>query len=209
LASLREILLRFGVRFVRLTALIYMNWMDSAVGFKEWAIVCDSILRGETSLLFRKGGIAEGRDGFRFRHDRFFLFPTYFHEQIDRTRLPIERDLRTQEDRIIVSVFLEVEFTSWLRELGEVDALESLHVLKRSVLEERFQYDDQQGLHLAFFRAYRLSMSWEFPFHRSYGGCRSWVTLPQPPENLSFIPVLTEEEHAKRRQLCRSAGVCV
>jgi hypothetical protein len=209
LASLREILLRFGVRFVRLTALIYMNWMDSAVGFKEWAIVCDSILRGETSLLFRKGGIAEGRDGFRFRHDRFFLFPTYFHEQIDRTRLPIERDLRTQEDRIIVSVFLEVEFTSWLRELGEVDALESLHVLKRSVLEERFQYDDQQGLHLAFFRAYRLSMSWEFPFLRSYGGCRSWVTLPQPPENLSFIPVLTEEEHAKRRQLCRSAGVCV
>jgi len=175
--------------------------MEAAVGFKEWAIVCDSILRGETSVLFRKGGIAEGREGFRFKHDRFFLFPTFFHEQIDRTRLPGERDLRPQHDPIVVSLFLEVEFTSWIGDLSEIDPLESLHVLKRSVLEERFAYDEQKGLHLAFFRACRLSTPWEFPFHRSYGGCRSWVTLPHPPEDLALIPVITDEQHARRREL--------
>jgi hypothetical protein len=180
--------------------------MESGVGFKEWAIVCDSILRGETSVLFRKGGIAEGPEGFRFKHDRFFLFPTYFHEQIERTRLPVERDIQPQNDPIIVSLFLEVEFTSWIQDLSEIDGLESLHVLKRSVLEERFEYEDQKGLHLAFFRAYRLSRPWEFPFHRSYGGCRSWVTLPQPLEDLDFIPVLTDEEQAERRELCRGVG---
>jgi hypothetical protein len=179
--------------------------MEAAVGFKEWAIVCDSILRGETSVLFRKGGIAEGRDGFRFKHDRFFLFPTFFHEQIDRTRLPAERDLRPQHDPVVVSLFLEVEFTSWIGDLSEIDPLESLHVLKRSVLEERFEYDEQKGLHLAFFRAHRLSMPWEFPFHRSYGGCRSWVMLPQPPEDLALSPIIADDEHARRRELIGAA----
>ena len=176
--------------------------MESAVGLKEWAIVCDSILRGETSVLFRKGGIAEGREGFRFKHDRFFLFPTYFHEQIERTRLPVERDIQHQNDPDIVAV----EVTSGIQDLRDSHGLESLPVLKRSVLEERCEYEDQKGLHLAFFRAYRLSRPWEFPFHRSYGGCRSWVTLPQPLEDLDFIPVLTDEEQAERRELCRGVG---
>src|SRR5258707_13600423 len=57
--------------------------------FKEWALVCASMLLGETSLIFRKGGIAEGRDGFRFQNDRFFLFTTFFHEQTDRLRFYI------------------------------------------------------------------------------------------------------------------------
>ena len=38
-------------------------------------------------MIIRKGGIAEGRDGFAFRHREFFLFPTFFHEQVERVRL--------------------------------------------------------------------------------------------------------------------------
>src|SRR6478752_1960017 len=80
--------------------------------FKEWAIVCASIERGETSLIFRKGGIAEGRKGFQFKHRRFFLFPTYFHEQIERTRLSRERDLTPEKNELSISVFVEVEFST-------------------------------------------------------------------------------------------------
>ena len=57
-----------------------------SVGFKEWAIVCEALGRGEQSIIVRKGGIAEGRDGFTFRHAEFFLCPTYFHEQVENTR---------------------------------------------------------------------------------------------------------------------------
>src|SRR5580692_5041420 len=92
--------------------------------FKEWAIVCASIERGETSLIFRKGGIAEGRNGFQFKHRRFFLFPTYFHEQIGRTRLSQERDLTAGTEGVRISVFVEVEFTAWLRDLNTLQALE-------------------------------------------------------------------------------------
>ena len=147
--------------------------------FKEWAIVCDSIARGETSLIFRKGGIAEGRDGFKFKNQSFFLFPTFFHGQIERTRLSPERDVKPQQDPVTISVFVQVEFRTLIRDLTLLGPLEPLHVLQASVLEERFHYDDRQGLHLAFVRAYRISPVWEFPLRPSYGGCRSWVTLPQ------------------------------
>ena len=170
--------------------------------FKEWAIVCASIERGETSLIFRKGGIAEGLTGFRFKHRRFYLFPTYFHEQIERTRLNRERDVTPRNDCIAISVFLEIEFAILMRDLSSIPALEPLHVLQATVLEERFHYDKPEGLHVAFLRAFRISPVWELPFHPSYGGCRSWVTLPDPPADLRREPVLTDEEQNRRRSLC-------
>lgn len=176
------------------------------VGFKEWALVCDSMLRGETSLIFRKGGIAEGREGFRFKFERFFLFPTYFHEQIKQLRLgavqeACQNPLPPTDPTI--KGFAEVEFTSWIDDLSMVEPLESLHVLNRGVLEERFRYNKPEGLHLALVRIYRLAEPWRFPFQRSFGGCRSWVDLPAPPIELELEPVLGDDEHARRRSLVR------
>jgi hypothetical protein len=169
--------------------------------FKEWALVCDSIARGETSLIFRKGGIAEGRDKFEFKNQRFFLFPTYFHGQIQRTRLRLEANVKPQQDPVTISVFVHVEFRTLIRDLVLLRPVETLHVLQTSVLEERFHYDNREGLHVAFVRAYRISPVWEFPFHPSYGGCRSWVTLPQAPVDLRMESVLSDEEHSRRRSL--------
>ena len=50
-------------------------------------MVCDALGRGEQSIILRKGGIAEGRKGFSFRHREFFLFPTFFHEQVTKVRM--------------------------------------------------------------------------------------------------------------------------
>ncbi len=57
-----------------------------SIGLKEWSLVCDALGRGEQSVILRKGGIAEGRDGFSFRYNEFFLFPTFFHERIGKVR---------------------------------------------------------------------------------------------------------------------------
>jgi hypothetical protein len=173
--------------------------------FKEWAVVCDSIARGETSLIFRKGGIAEGRDGFRFKFSQFFLFPTFFHEQIEKTRLGNDRMLQPDPNSVVVTLFLEVEFTRWVGDLALLVNLDEFHVLKPSVLHERFHYDDRKGLHVAFVRAHLISPAWEFPFHRSYGGCRSWVQLPDPPINLRMAPVLPASEQERRRLIVQSA----
>src|SRR5688572_22380068 len=57
-------------------------------GFKEWALICEALGHGEQSVILRKGGIAEGRAGFRFAHPEFWLFPTLFHEQAAKLKVP-------------------------------------------------------------------------------------------------------------------------
>ena len=42
-----------------------------SVGFKEWALVCAALGSGAQTLILRKGGIAEGRAGFAFKHPEF------------------------------------------------------------------------------------------------------------------------------------------
>ena len=69
---------------------------NMSVAFKEWAIVCEAIGSGRQSIMLRKGGIAEGRDGFAFKHRGFFLFPTWFHEQLEKTTLPVGTTLPPQ-----------------------------------------------------------------------------------------------------------------
>jgi hypothetical protein len=173
--------------------------------FKEWAIVCDSIERGETSLIFRKGGIAEGRSGFHFKFSRFFLFPTFFHGQIERTRLGNERAAEPNPSSVVIDLFLEVEFSRWVGDLAVLADLDQFHVLKPAVLSERFHYDDRAGLYVAFFRAHRISPAWEFRNQRSYGGCRSWVELPKPPPDLRMDPILSAVEQNRRRSIVLAA----
>jgi hypothetical protein len=171
----------------------------NSIAFKEWALVCASMLRGETSLIFRKGGIAEGRDGFRFQHDRFFLFPTFFHEQADRLRIDVPVT-EPEPDLVTFSAYVHVEFTHWIEDLSSLELLADLHILKPEVLEQRFAYDDPKGLHLAMIRVFRVAPVWSLPFEKSYRGCRSWIQLPEPPAELAFTPVISDSEHAARVQ---------
>src|SRR5581483_11346419 len=57
--------------------------LENRFAFKEWAAVCAALSSGRQSLILRKGGIHEGREGFRVEHREFWLFPTAFHQQAD------------------------------------------------------------------------------------------------------------------------------
>ena len=173
--------------------------MESA-GFKEWAIVCQALGRGEQSVILRKGGIAEGREGFSFRHKEFFLFPTYFHEQVAKVR-KIEIEFPAQApDKIEINFFAKIELSCVIKSWKIAQALEPFHILRPEVVRERFDYDRAPGLHIAFVRVFRIEPSWIFANAKSYGGCRSWVKSPKPPAALRFEPVLSDGEHEQRRK---------
>ena len=164
-----------------------------SVGFKEWAIVCEALGRGEQTILLRKGGLAEGRDGFGFRHAEFFLFPTFFHEQVEKVRSGGTKIPKAREGEIEIRYFAKLvaqtEITSWPMAAG----LEPFHILQESVVRGRFDYKEA-GLHVALVRVFRLSPSWSFPEVPAYGGCRSWVDLPEAPRGMRFEAVLSDEE---------------
>src|SRR5438270_4902540 len=48
---------------------------------KEWAVICAALAEGRQAILLRKGGIAEAGGEFRVEHTRFWLYPTYVHQQ--------------------------------------------------------------------------------------------------------------------------------
>ncbi len=167
-----------------------------SIAFKEWALVCEALGTGAQSIILRKGGIAEGREGFRFTHPEFFLFPTLFHEQLAKTTLPPGTPMPAAGgDRIQIKYWARVEWTARIDRLETALRLAPFHIWKEEVVEERFHYDETPGLHLAFLRVFRLGSPWEFPDAPAYGGCRSWVQLPEAPEGMR--PVLGEKAHAE------------
>ena len=171
-----------------------------SIGFKEWAIVCEALGDGRQSVILRKGGIAEGRDGFAFRYSEFFLFPTFFHEQLQKTRLKDAIITQPNESEIDVRFFAKIEQAFRIDSWEIAKALEPLHILQRSVVRGRFDYDSVAGLHVAFVRVFRVEPRWLLPNKKSYAGCRSWVHLPACPAAMRFESVLADSEHAKRKE---------
>lgn len=166
------------------------------VGFKEWALVCEALGAGRQSILLRKGGIAEGRAGFGFRHSEFFFVPTFFHEQVVKVREPEAVIPSAHEGEIEVRYFAKLEAQDEISDWADAAALEPLHILAEPVVRERFEYKGA-GLHVALVRVFRLEPAWVFPDKPAYGGCRSWVELPEPPVGMRFEPVLSDEEFSK------------
>ena len=117
----------------------------SNVAFKDWSLVCDALGQGRQSLILRKGGIAEGRQGFRFKHEAFFLFPTQYHQQAERVRPEILPELQATAQRrsrkAVVSIryFFALEWAEWLtdwarrREVGAVPRLAEKTCHRRAV----------------------------------------------------------------------------
>lgn len=168
-----------------------------SVGFKEWALVCEALGAGKQSLLLRKGGIAEGRDGFGFRHSEFFLFPTFFHEQAVKVREPGAVIPKAPQGEIEIRYFAKLEAQLEVRSWETVARFEPFHILEETVVRDRFDYDNA-GLHLALVRIFRLQPHWVLADQPAYGGCRSWVTLPDVPGEIRLEPVLSDQAHEER-----------
>src|SRR5579871_3444210 len=92
--------------------------------FKEWAVICRALADGKQSLILRKGGIEEASGDFRLEHMRFWLFPTFAHQQEEGIR-PEARPLleRAKADRpadgiLRLTHFAEVTGVYHVHDLG-------------------------------------------------------------------------------------------
>lgn len=170
-----------------------------SAAFKEWAVVCEALGDGRQSIILRKGGIAEGRAGFAFQHGDFFLFPTWFHEQLTKTTLPAGATLPDHVDgEIEIRYAATLEWTRLVTRFDQVASLREFHILHDSVVQERFKYDDVEGVHVALVRVFRLDPPQRFPDEKRFGGCRSWIELPDL-DGCTLVSVLSDEEHARRQ----------
>jgi hypothetical protein len=175
--------------------------MHEITGFKEWQVVCDALANGRQAILLRKGGIHEGRDGFSFAHESFFLFPTRFHVQGEQVREGTVTPLPEWQlgDPIRITHHAEALWAVTLTDWDKVAALEPFHIYSAATVRDRFDWAGKGmasgSIHLALVRVRELASPWQFPYEARFGGCRSWIPLPDPPAHWikTARPVLDED----------------
>jgi hypothetical protein len=121
--------------------------------------------------------------GFGVDHRRFFLFPTYFHQQRAGIRdgaVPLfEEAMRSRpaEGKIILTSWIEVKRSFVIERPEDLESLASRHVYAPGVLLERLHGRHGSALHALEVDVHRLDTPLTLPLLERYGGCRSWVDL--------------------------------
>jgi hypothetical protein len=177
-----------------------MNALQHAL--KEWAVICRALADGRQALLLRKGGIAEKGGEFEVEQQRFWLFPTYVHQQKDGI-VPEAVPLLEQAEAdppppgiVRLTHFAEAAGVYRVRNLADAQKLAGLHCWSPQTVQARFEYR-RPGLYVLAVRVYRAPQKFELPDTAEYAGCRSWVELDRAVSTEGATPVLGEEAFAE------------
>jgi hypothetical protein len=178
---------------------------------KEWKVLCDAMASGDILAMVRKGGIREQRAGFSVRHERFLLYPTFFHEKAVelqprfRERLEAAHVERPTEGVVRLELVARVAGVWAVSDLEVLRAIEGEHGLAWSAVESRFHYRNRPGVQVVATRVYRLRAPVEVPEQRRYQGCVSWVALDEAVDVDGATPVLDDAAFARRLATLRAA----
>jgi len=164
-----------------------------AVAFKEWAVVCRAVAEGRQRVILRKGGISEVGGRFRPEHDRFWLYPTYFHEPQYRGVKPECAALlddaeaaRPPAGELHLTHWAEVTGVEYVTDLDVLLALADAHVLSEETVRQRFAYRTP-GLYVLGVSAWRAATPHVVPEKPEYAGCKTWVTLDAPLDTADSV----------------------
>jgi len=166
---------------------------------KEWAVICQALAQGQQSLILRKGGIEESGEQFRLEHTRFWLFPTYVHQQesgIKPAARPLLQQVEAQrppDPAVRLSHFAEAAGVYVLHDMVGAMLLSSFHFWSDETIRSRFAYR-QPGLYAIVLRVFRSREVFELPSDPAYAGCRSWVKLDRELPTEGATPVLGDAE---------------
>ncbi|CAA9342833.1 MAG: hypothetical protein AVDCRST_MAG40-2481 [uncultured Gemmatimonadaceae bacterium] len=165
---------------------------------KEWAVLADAMGRGEIVAMVRKGGIREQRAGFSVRHDRFLLYPTFFHEKAAELAprflptLAAAHDRQPPTGQIRLALVAEVAAVWRVSDLDRLRAIDGEHGLTPAAVEARFHYKNRPGVQVVAARVLRLPAPVLLAEARRYGGCVSWVELDDAVDVAGAVPVLSD-----------------
>jgi CDP-diacylglycerol---glycerol-3-phosphate 3-phosphatidyltransferase len=176
--------------------------------FKEWETIVEALGHGAQIVILRKGGIAEGRAGFQTKHPKFWLFPTAYHQQWEKTKPELRRFLTpsnapAEKKEITLEYLAEVTDSVYLTSWEQVERLDDAHFWSDEILRERFDYQGrpgmEPGLHLLIVRVSKINLAHKLPASSDYDGCKSWIEVPVDWEHDIATHVVRTEEFATRR----------
>lgn len=186
------------------------SFVTERVALKEWAVLVDAMARGDLIAMIRKGGIREHRAGFDVRHDRFLLYPTFFHEKLNELALRFHATLEAAHATRPPDGMIELRYVAsvaavWqVTELERLRAIESAHGLTWGAVSSRFNYRDDPRVHVVAVRVAKLPAVATLPEVRRYTGCVSWVKLDEDVDVAGAQPVLDDASFEERIAMLQS-----
>lgn len=165
---------------------------------KEWAVICRALAEGKQSILLRKGGIAETSGRFDVEHTRFWLFPTFVHQQREGGEalgwLQEEEQSRPEPGKVRLSHWAEVTGIYRVHDLLPALMLAHLHYWSDQAVEKRFAYREP-GVDVLAVRVYRAPETHVIADTAAYQGCKSWVELDEALPTSGSTPVLDDKQY--------------
>ena len=142
-----------------------LNAVETRRALKEWGAVVNALAEGDQTVIFRKGGLKDGKGGFKLESRQFGLFPTVYHpKELDGTvsteaskkfvdaKVP---DMKRGEE-VPISVVAEVTGAWVTHDASVLDALSDHHVWSRDVLESRLSWKPDTPITVLELRAKKL-----------------------------------------------------
>lgn len=176
----------------------------SSPAFKEWRAIVGALAKGEQILILRKGGIAEGPGGFAVKARRFWLLPTAFHAQREKTK-PAAHPYFANNMGPELTFYAEVEGTDFISDWEAAKRLDPFHLWTEETVRERFDWAEPPGLHLLLLRIFRIRHPIPITPTAAMAGCKSWIEVPAELAAGAGAPVLDDLTFATRCEAVQNA----
>ncbi|MGB3135596.1 MAG: DUF1802 family protein [Nodosilinea sp.] len=176
---------------------------------KEWQAAIAALLRGDTVLLLRKGGIREAKGQFSLAAREVLLLPTLEHQKLsllkDEFRPLTQLEPSVHSDQVKFEGWATITHVLPLSAAAEVAPLLPYLVWNEQFVAERLSWQPDRPLYGLLLRAYRLEQPLLLPRHKGYGGCRSWVEIGESVAVENSIPALAEADYQARTEAILAA----
>ncbi len=177
------------------------------LALKEWSIVCRALESGRQSILLRKGGILEYKEGFEISQKIFLLYPTLEHqsrEYLQQNYLQeIELLLKNNgpnfnQDKInTITILARIEGMQEFNDETKLSKLEKYHIWNEKYVNMRMSYNPKKPMNALLLRIYKLPEPISVKVNPEWAGCKSWINI-----DLSNMNRISSDNIDKLLNLC-------
>ena len=149
---------------------------------KEWATVVKALEQGKQTVILRKGGILETASGFNIESKKFFLFPTWEHQETKHVKPEFHNFLnevlenKPKEGFNKISSYAEILYEKDIESNEIINQLSSFHVWSDSYIQERRKWKPEKPMKAVFLRTVIIP-EFNLPLETEFSGCKSWIEL--------------------------------
>ena len=177
------------------------------LALKEWSIVCRALENGRQSILLRKGGILEYKEGFEISQKIFLLYPTLEHQSREYLQQDYLQEIELllknngpnfDQDKInTITILARIEGMQEFNDETKLSKLEKYHIWNEKYVNMRMSYNPKKPMNALLLRIYKLPEPISVKVNPEWAGCKSWINI-----DLSNMNRISSDNIDKLLNLC-------